>query len=95
LSFQILRIIATGLDNLDCQIVWYLNNKGDYKPVLLLGSLRTFPERIGKPFPILLMQGYYKNKQTNKKSFKLIIIVGHDLSNKDGKGSLGYKGPIG
>jgi hypothetical protein len=29
-----------------------------------------------------------------RQSFKLIIITGHDLGNKDGKGSSGYKGLI-
>jgi hypothetical protein len=29
-----------------------------------------------------------------KKSFESIPIIGHDLGNKEGKGILGYKGPI-
>ena len=30
-----------------------------------------------------------------KQSFKSVIIIGHNLGNKDGKGSPGYKGLIG
>jgi hypothetical protein len=47
--------------------------------------------RESKPFPITLMQRYYKKMQ----SFKSIIIIRQDLGNKVDKESLGCKEVVG